>query len=422
MRGGRGRSLLRALLAMAAWGAGPAAAGPAEPPRVSIPLRDDDPGRRALEARGVAVGGMLLHATLENRLTQDSNVAASMHPVADTVLTVAPAVALHHGPNPWRLRLDAGAEAVRHHAARRLDHTNLRLAGRLSGGSLEGSRAYAGVQWQRLHELPGDTGLRRSAKVPVPVTRQDLDGAIRLQRGVVFLSGAVRLGQVTYRDVTASDGGTLDQTHRDHIEIALEQRVGGRLFPMLDLFVETRQRGRVYGRGTPIIGFNRSSEAKDLLLGAAIDLPERLAVHAVWGRTRQNHAMSVPLSVQVHDVAATLALTTLTTLTGQWWRTVGGTEALLQGAAMETAWRLGLEHELLRQVVLVADGGRSRWRQHGLIEGATDVDTVVRLAAEYRRDARWSAGLEARWDARASTAAGGGYTRSRMTLRIGARL
>lgn len=415
--------VLAAPVAVIVAAVGPVAAAE-DDPRVVIALKEADERLQALAPKGVPVGGMMLHGGMDVRLSYDDNVVAAPHPVPDTVLTLAPALTLHSGPHPWDVKAWVGAEDVRHadHAA--FDHRDLRAGARVSGESWDRSRAHLGAEWSRRHELPGTIETRGAAALPVPVDRLGTDGAVLLRQGRFLLGGTAILTRLRYRDVAAIGGGMIDQRHRDRVEMMTRQRAGVAPTSMLDLFVETAQGVRLYERPTPVLGIDRSSQSADLSIGAALDMTERMAGEIVWGRSRRQYAnpLFAPLSETVYRGRVAVSLTTLTALTGRVWRSVEETGAVLQAAAIDSGWRLGLEHELLRQLVLKADGGVTRRRYVGLAGDLREEDVVVHGNAEYRIDHRWFIGLDGRWDDRASTVPGGAFTRTRFTLVMGARL
>lgn len=421
-----GAAVARRILALAVLLA--AAAGPAvaaeDDPRVVIALKEADERRQALEPKGVPVGGVLLHGGMEARLSFDDNVIAAPVAVADRVLTVAPALSLHSGPHPWDVKAWAAAEDVRHADHPAFDHRDLRAGARISGESWDRSRAHVGVEWDRRHELPGTLETLGAASLPVPVARLGADGTILVRHGRFLLGGSAEVKRLRYRDVAAIGGGRIDQRHRDRLEVSTRQRAGVAATSMLDLFLETAQGQRVYARRTPLLGIDRSSQSADAAIGAALDLTERLAGEVVWGRTRRQYANALfpPLSEMVYRGRLAVSVTALTALTGRVWRSVEETGALLQSAAIDSGWSVGVEHELLRQLVLTAGGGITRRRYVGLAGDLREEDVAVQGGAEYRLDHRWFVGFDGRWDDRTSTVPGGTFTRTRITVTVGARL
>lgn len=393
-------------------------------PRVVIALKDADDRRQALEPKGVPVAGMMLHGGMEARVSFDDNVIAAPRPVADRVLTLAPALSLHSGPHPWNVKAWVGAEEVRHASHPAFDHRDLRAGARVWAESWDRSRAHLGVEWERRHELPGTVETLGAASLPVPVDRLGGDGAILLRHGRFLLGGTMALKRLRYQDVAAIGGGVIDQRHRDRVEVVTRQRAGVAPTSMLDLFVETAQGARIYERPTPVLGIDRGSQSNDVAVGAALDMTERMVGEIVWGRTHRQYASPwfAPLSETVYRGRLAVSLTALTSLSGRVWRSVEETGALLQSAAIDSGWRVGVEHELLRQLVLSVDGGKTTRRYVGLAGDLREEDVSVRGGGEYRIDHRWFIGLDGRWDDRVSTVPGGEFTRTRVTLVMGARL
>ncbi|MFA7431952.1 MAG: outer membrane beta-barrel protein [Rhodospirillaceae bacterium] len=393
-------------------------------PRVVIALKDADERRRELEPKGIPVVGFMAHGSLETRLTVDDNVIAANRPVADRVLAVVPSLTLVSGPHPWEVRASLSGEDVRHadHAA--LNYRNLSGAVKVSGESWDRSRAHLAVEWSRRHELPGSTDAPGAASLPVPVDRLTADGALLVRSGRFLFGSAATVTRLGYQDVEAIGGGIIDQRHRDRWEITLSQRAGVAATSMLDVFVETRQGVRRYDRVTPLLGIDRGSVSNDAVIGIALDMTERMAGEVVWGRSQRQHASALfpPHAETIYRGAVKISLTTLTSLTGRAWQSVEETGALLQAVVVETGWRAGVEHELLRQLVLQVDGGPTARRYVGYVGGLEEEDVTIRMAGEYRIDHRWFVGLEGRWDHRTSTVRDAGFERTRTMLRVGARL
>lgn len=393
-------------------------------PRVVIALKEADEQLRALEPKGVPVHGLMLHGDIETRLTFDDNVAVTAHPVPDRVLTVATALSATSGPHPWLVKASLGAEEVRHADNPALDHRNLTAAARVSGEGWDRSRAHVELSWARGHELPGSVDALGAAARPVPVDRAVADVAVLARTGRFLAGGTATVARLRHQDVEAVGGGMIDQRHRDRWEVSLSQRSGVALTSMLDVFVEARQELRRYTRLTPLLRIDRSSLSNDLLIGAAFDMTERMAGEVMWGRSLRQYAFPLfpPHAETIYRGAVKISLTTLTALSGRAWQSVEETGALLQAAVIETGWYVGVEHELLRQLVLRAGGGRTRRRYLGLVGDLWEEDATVQVGAEYRVDHRWFVGLDGRWEDRVSAVRDGGFTRTRMTLRLGARL
>lgn len=393
-------------------------------PRVVIALKEADERRQELEPKGVPVAGMMLHGGVETRMVVDSNVLAAPRPVADQVFITAPSLTLTSGPHPWEVSATVAGEEVLHLDQSALNHRNLAAGVRVSGESWDRSRAHLAAAWSRRHELPGTMDAFGAAGVPVPVDRLSADGGGVLRWGRFLVGGGATVTRLRYEDVEAIGGGTIDQRHRDRTEITLRQRAGVAATSMLDLFVETRTSAHRYERVTPLLGIDRSSSSSTLLAGAALDLTERMAGEVVWGRTRRQYASALfaPHEETVYRGVLNVSLTTLTSVSGRAWQSVEETGTVLQSSAVETGWRLGVEHELLRQLVLEADGGVTRRRYVGLVDGVSERDVMLRAAGEYRIDHRWFVGMEARWDDRRSSVTDGDFTRTRLMLRAGARL
>lgn len=393
-------------------------------PRVVIALKEADERRRELEPKGIPVRGLLLHGGIETRLTLDDNVTAAARPVADRVLTVATALSAASGPHPWHVKATLGTDEVRHADNALLDHRNLSAAVRMSGDSWDRSRAHVELAWDRRHELPGSTDAPGAAALPVPVDRTTADGSVLARSGRFLVGGAATVTRLRYQDVEAVGGGMIDQRHRDRWEISVSQRAGIAATSMLDLFVETRQGLRRYDRLTPLLGLDRTSASSDMLVGAALDMTERMAAEVMWGRSLRQYATPLfpPHTETIYRGVVKVSLTTLTALSGRVWQSVEETGALLQAAVIETGWHAGVEHELLRQLVLTGGGGRTRRRYIGFAGDLWEEDVTIQAGGEYRVDHRWFIGLDGRWEDRSSAVRDGGFSRTRMTLRLGARL
>ncbi len=393
-------------------------------PRVVIALKEADERLRALEPKGIPFRGLMLHGGIESRLTFDDNVIAAARPVPDQVLTVATRLSAASGPHPWHVKASLAADEVRHADNAALDHRNLAAAVRMSGESWDRSRAHVDLSWGRRHELPGSTDAPGAAALPVPVDRTTADAALLARSGRFLVGGAATVTRLRYTDVEAVGGGMIDQRHRDRWEISVSQRAGFSATSMLDLFVETRQGLRRYDRLTPLLGLDRSSASNDTLVGAALDMTERMAGEVMWGRSLRQYASPLfPAHTEtIYRGAVKVSLTTLTALSGRVWQSVEETGALLQAAVVETGWHIGVEHELLRQLVLTGGGGRTRRRYIGVAGDLWEEDIAVQAGGEYRIDHRWFVGLDGRWEDRVSAVRDGGFTRTRMTLRLGARL
>lgn len=401
---------------------GPPAMAADGEPQVLIASREADARRRRFQPQGWEELGLRFDARVEQRLGPVDNVfAAESNRQADMVSATELAAQVSTGPQPWQADLHAAGEVVRYRDHDALDHVNGRAGLRLRGEGWDRSWVEAGISWRRRNELPGDQVYTVAPFIPVAFDTWEAEGDALLRHGRWFVGFGATAAYLDYRDARGPYG-RVEQDDRDRWEVETRSRAGFAPTRTLDLFVENRQQVVLYDRADYGLALDRVGD--ELSVGAAFDLTERLIGEISVGHMRVSFASSFidPISRPVARAVLAWAPTPLTTLRLRVWR--GLEQTMLPGyiAILADGGRIGIEHELLRNVILSGSYERTRRRFLGILTARDDQGAAWRLGAEWRWNACWYTGLSVDHDARDAGFGGRDFSRTRAVWRIGARL
>jgi hypothetical protein len=406
----------RVLLVAAALAAG-LLAGPAAAQRLEPGQSVLDRPRPAYQAHGVVLGPATVHPSLELRQTWiDNPLARPEGSSADLVTTIAPALDIGVSGRRFDLGLAAGL-ARSFHWQRPGEDTldwSLTADGAYSFGRGGGVRAAALAARSHL-----DRGDPNAVGGVSPTPRTDLTLALggTEDRGRIEIDLSIEVRRVDFDDVAARGGGRLDNDARDRTAYSAAYRVDYRLTPGIGLFQRTTGNLRLYDRPDPATGVQRNSVGSETVVGAAFALTGITVGEAFVGWRQQSYADAA--LTQAAGLAAGLSLqsspTELTTLNLGLTRSIAETTQAFASGILTTELGFGVDHELLRNLLLNAD---LRWR---------DLDYV----GIGRRDTRLDLSLGARWlvnpwlhgtlrvghERRLSSAPDGDFVRNRIELR-----
>lgn len=323
--------------------------------------------RPEVEQLGVRAGGFNILPRIEAGTTYDSNVFATQNNTEhDFIFLVRPQVAVRSDWNNHALNLTAQADVARFREFKRLNYEDYQLNanGRLD---ITRSTALSGELFHRRnHESPGDPDVLFS--VNEPIIYRTTGGEVGLRQ--TFNRVRARLsGQATYYEFDDARlvGGFIDrQDDRDRWEYAGTARVGYEFIDGYEAFVQGALSKTNYRRGTDYAGFDRDSTGKEFAVGASADLTGLLTGEAYVGYLSKDYtdARLKDFSGIGFGGSLTWTVTQLTTVQARVSRSVRETTAFtgvaLASSYTRTLFALGVDHELLRSLLL---NGRAQYRQ-----------------------------------------------------------
>ena len=389
------------------------AAGAILPANAQGPERGETVRERArpdYDAAGLRSGGLLLILpSVEVGLRHEDNIyKTDGGETEDVVTSVRPRVDVVSQWSNHELVASAGADAD---VFADEDDENTTDWFMSADGRIDITRdtnVYAGLSVQELHEDRGDPNAPRTSREPISYSRQDarLGGSYRFNR--LGLTLEANLGHLDYDNGVDQSGQPVDQRGRDRDESEVMARAGYAAAAGYEAFVRATRDERRYDHHDPA-GPNRDSDGWELVIGTALDLGGIVFGEVFAGHRSQDYDDASLPTIDGFTLGGAVDwnVTPLTTVNGFVQRKVE--ESVIDGAsgALATTVGLGVDHELLRNLILSADLSLTS----SDYEGITREDDVlgVGFGGTYLVNRNLHADFGYRHQSRDSTTAGADY-------------
>jgi hypothetical protein len=378
-------------------------------------------------ASGLRVGSLIVTPSLGLATTYDSNVfAARKHGHSDWSAGFFPGIDIDTDWSRHAFSLKAQGEFQRHETFGREDVDNVSLAGTGRIDLAPNAYVLTGASYQKLHE-------DRGALVPVngvhptPFTVMSGKGGFVIEPSPLGLRLDATIDAYAFDNVALFDGTIARETARDRIVYALEPRISYKIAPQYDAFVRAMVNRRQYNNTREPDGLGRNSTGYAADLGTSLKLPGFAAGEIYLGYLAQNYDARVAKAITAVDFGGNLEWrpNPATSLRFNLGRSIEESAILGSQGYLQTAVRLGVEHEVVQRVVLLGSASYSRADfSHSDFAGAVGSSNLygLSLGTRYAINGMVSAGLEYDLGIRASSAALPSYTRQIVELRLRAQL
>ncbi|WEK40050.1 MAG: outer membrane beta-barrel protein [Candidatus Brevundimonas colombiensis] len=376
----------------------------------------------AYDAAGFRAGGFTLWPRLLSAVVFDDNVfAAEDNARAATTLRLTPEVTARSDWGRHQIQAHARLDLGRNLNVPREDTTDWRLGG---SGRLDAARdAHLALSLDMQHGREARTAIGSD---PLTVRPVAFDGAsARLSgqrtRGRLRLDASADLQRRDYRDGADAAGAPVEQDDRDRTILTLSGRAAYALSPATAVFVQIAGDDRDYRRvpGRP----DRTSTGREALAGVDFELGGLMRGDIAVGHLRQT--FDDPAFGDLDGFGGRGRLTwfptALTTVSVAAARAVADTGAVGAAGALRTDLTLGVDHELLRNLIVSARAGHIEDAYVG--RDRTDRRISAGLAADWRLNRRYGLNADIDWIDQSSegTARGPRYRALRLTLATVAR-
>ena len=345
--------------------------------------------RPAYDPAGVRTGGFLLFPSVEFGVASDDNIYRSPNAEeGDAIRSVRPRL---FGLSQWRnhkIGFDAGLDASLFRDADKENVTNwfASAEGRLDITRDAWVRAALGAR--ELHEERGDPNSPRT--VERPVSRQLLSATIEAFRRVNRLTLGVegRYLDVAYEDaVNSVTGRRIVQNDRDRGEGQVSARIGWELTPGYEAFVDATRYLRRYDRLQGEERYDRDSDGTEVVAGTRLDLGTVLSGELFAGYRKQTYEEDDRLPTAeglTYGGTLTWNMTPLTTVHGTVRRAVDESTLRQASGYLSTAFQIGVDHELRRNLLVGAtiDATANEYegiaREDDIVTGRIEATWLVR--------------------------------------------
>jgi len=336
--------------ALAQQAAAPLSTDQLTPDQLSVlqrPREDYDP-------LGIRAGQYVIDPSLDVQGAFNSNIyATKSHTDSDFVTVVTPALNLQSDwvRNAFGLRAQGEFKENAVHGTEDVNNFTAATNGRYDIG--RDIYVLGGAGYELLHE---DRGSPNPLQGTTPTQFTVSSGNAGLVYMPYRLGGRIdaTVDSYAFDNVPAGVGTVLNETSRDRIVYALTPRVSYEVTPQYNAFLRVVVNRRDYNSTRQADGLDRSSAGYQADLGTTLNLARLISGEIYLGWLQQNYD-SNGRSVSGADFGANLLwnLTPIDSLRLNFSRSVEESTLFNSVGYLQTSAKLSLEHELLRNVVLV---------------------------------------------------------------------
>ncbi len=219
---------------------------------------------------------------------------------------------------------------------------------------------------------------------------------------------------VDYDDVALVGGGTDNQDDRDRLELRSQARISYEVRTKLNLFVTGGYAMFDYDNVDDAILVKRDSDVYNVGAGVSYKPTARTEVTLGAGYVSQSFDNAAFSDVDGVSVNGRLAweLSALTTVTGSIVRRIDQSADAAVGSELVLDTRLGIRHELRRNVVVGAGVGYTNREFEGLTSNREDDVYQARVRADYYITRNFSVGGRYQFTRRISNTTGNGFSQN----------
>lgn len=357
--------------------------------------------RPAYTARGIRAGSFLLYPALDLSLAYDDNIfATDGNEVDDFVFETRPQLAFESNFPRHAVYGRVDLKNLTYFDQGSEDRTDYFLGGGTRVDIKRQTNWNTDVEWQRDHEDRGSPDAVGLALDPVTFRRTQITSELRHRPGRLDLTGGGLYQRYTFDNVDLLGGGVQNNEDRDRSLYGGYGRVGYELSPGYELFVLGLYSTIDYDQSFDDNGFNRDSNGYQFEGGARFELTNVIAGEASVGYLNRNYAdpRLETVSGVSTEVDVQWYVSRLTTIHFGASRRVQETTIFGASGYLETAFETGVDHELLRNIILSAYFRYGMRDYRGISREDDQVDVTGRvlylinrnfsLAAEYRHQDR----------------------------------
>lgn len=309
-------------------------------------------GRPEFDPVGIRVGGMTLLPSVGVELRYDDNIFADDEVKQDdTAIIMVPALVLNSRSARHRAQFGADADLARYSDYDSEDYDDARLwalgAMALGRGEIEGE-----ARLSKLHEArtsPDDirgTGLTEFQQNRFGIAYTYSPGRLLARADLVY--------QTLDFDPTPTAGGSVNNDDRDRSLADLGLRLGYAVSPDYAVYVEARADEIDYDQRADRDGFRRSSEGAEARLGTLLDFTGTTKGEFYVGYLSRDYDDARYSNGEGMTFGGRVDwnITGLTTITAAASRTIDSTTVVGASGITKTELALGVDHELLRNLIL----------------------------------------------------------------------
>lgn len=381
----------------------------------------NDRPRPELDALGGKAGGFTIYPSVEIDETYNDNIfAAESGEIDDFVTTFRPTLRIVSDWNQHHLGFTGSADIVRYWENDAEDHetADLKMDGRID--IRRDTNVTAAARYEKGSEERGSVD-DAGGITPTEFDVVSLNAGIFNRWNRVSLSADGSIRQRDFDDVRTT-AATVNNDDRDRDEYRLDVRGGYEIQEEYEAYAQVILTSVGYDDAFDDTGLNRDSEGYEIRAGARIDITGILFGDVFVGYLNRDYEAATLASVDtiVGGLDLTWNVTPLTTITGGFSREVAETTLTAASGSLSTEYRLSVDHELLRNLILSARAAMSTEEFEGVIR--EDDYLKLGFGAKYILNRNLSLVLDYDYAERDSNIAGSDNEINKILLRLRAQL
>ena len=379
--------------------------------------------RPGYDAAGVRAGGFTVFPEASVTGTYDDNIfAANVGEVDDFITTLAAGVSVQSNWSRHALNLNAGLAQYLYADNSDEDRLDWNVGGNGRVDITRDTNISGGLSYAQLHEDRGAPNAPGLAAEPTEYALFQANAALAHRFNRVTTRVGVGYADYDYDDAPLIGGGVLDQDFRDREEFEQFLRLGYDVSPDTNLYIQGTLNQREYDQKPPVVALNRDSDGWAVVGGSEFRLSNLAQGEVYVGYQEQSYDDPTlsDISGLAFGAGVDWFVTPLTTIRIDAASTVEETVAAGASGFLDQSVGLGIDHELMRNVII---GARASYANQDY-EGIARSDDVIRagLGVDYLLNRNFSVGLGYDYTDRDSNVLGLDYTRNEIGLTLRAAL
>ena len=313
--------------------------------------------RPAFEAKGIRLGSFLVYPAVDLSIVFDDNIfEADTTEVDDFAFRVEPQVSVesNFSRHALNFRGQAGNTTFFDEGSENRTDYFLGLDGRLD--IVETTNIRGEVSFEEDTEDRGSPDSIGAAVEPIEFSTFRANAALNHNPGRFSATVGGTFNDIDYDDVALLGGGAQNNDDRDRQQYGVFARTGLEVSPGYEVFVLGIYNEIDYDDAVDDFGLNRDSQGFQVEGGARFEVTNVVAGEAAFGYSKRNYddpALST-ISGLSAEVDVEWYVTRLTTILFGASRRIQETTLFGSSGYFETAIDVGVDHELLRNVILSA--------------------------------------------------------------------
>jgi hypothetical protein len=380
-------------------------------------------GRPDYDPLGVRLGAFVIHPSIDIAGTYDSNVFATPKTTAtpvkgDFFVTEVPALSIASDWNEDAISLNMSG-AFKQYASLSSENVN-NFQTEASGRYDISNGQYLAVDaiYQLLHEDRQSPNAVTTAKNPIEYKVMGADLIYVRQVGRLGMRVDNTLTSYDFNNASTAAGVTIPENFRDRNEFVVAPRLNYEIIPGYNAFVRVIGNERQYfsqelGGGPHGENVRRNSHGWEVDAGTAIEITRITTAEVYVGYLKQYYENPLLKSPSGVGFGGNLIwnVTPITTVRGSFSQAVAETTLNGASSSLETGVQLSVEHELLRNVLLLASVGFVHDDYQQAAPARSDDTFGADIGARYLLNRNWTATADLNYSQRDSNVPNGNYRR-----------